>query len=316
MWSSMSLQASMAPGRHQCKQSRDTLNRSGCHRRYLLGCASARKIMAFVVSISSILTSLPLSITTFAADANSSACSARKSRSKPSTLFWPRRYGAVRTQLPSPFHSPPSYCDGSTARSSAVPRNRLPLAPDSARSADIVFQVGWETLAVHRWLLVVRSPVFNAGLFGAMKESSTGVVLVDDMEAVVFRALLYFIYTDLLPEMNNGEEEYVMSQHLLVASDKYNLERLKFIWQQNLCKHIEASNVTFILELAEQHQCHALKNACFEFLSTPAHLEAALATDSFKHMSRNFPSIMMELVAKLGTQAAKPSNISSFTQFY
>jgi hypothetical protein len=116
--------------------------------------------------------------------------------------------------------------------------------------------------------------------------------------------------------MNHGEEEYVMSQHLLVASDKYNLERLKFICQQNLCKHIEASNVTFILELAEQHQCHALKNACFEFLSTPAHLEVALATDSFKCMSRNCPSIMMELVAKLGTQAAKPSNISSFPQFY
>jgi speckle-type POZ protein len=187
---------------------------------------------------------------------------------------------------------------------------------ESEHGADVVFQVGGETLAAHRWLLAVRSPVFNAELFGAMKESSTGVVLVDDMEAAVFRALLYFIYTDLLPEMNHGEEEYVMSQHLLVASDKYNLERLKFICQQNLCKHIEASNVTFIFELAEQHQCHALKNACFEFLSTPAHLEAALATDSFKCMSRNCPSIMMELVAKLGTQAAKPSNISSFPQFY
>jgi speckle-type POZ protein len=59
--------------------------------------------------------------------------------------------------------------------------------------------------------------------------------------------------------------------------------------------------VVFLLELAEQYRCHRLKNACFEFLRTPEDLEASLATDSFKQMSRNYPSLMMELIAELGT---------------
>ncbi|CAN6299345.1 unnamed protein product [Urochloa humidicola] len=175
---------------------------------------------------------------------------------------------------------------------------------ETKQGADVAFQVGGETLAAHRWMLAARSPVFNAELFGTMREGSTGVVVIDDMEAAVFKALLHFIYTDLLPEMN-GEEEFIMSQHLLVASDKYNLDRLKYMCEHNLCKHIEPSNVMILLELAEQHRCQGLKNACFEFLSAPMHLEAALATDSFKLMSRSYPSIMMELVAKLGTQQVR-----------
>ncbi|KAF8768546.1 hypothetical protein HU200_007513 [Digitaria exilis] len=204
-------------------------------------------------------------------------------------------------------------CDMSVVnfRSDMVSTASVPVPPsdlhqhlrdllETRQGADVVFEVGGETLAAHRWMLAVRSPVFNAELFGQMQESSTGVVRVDDMEAEVFKALLCFIYTDMLPEMS-GEEEFVMSQHMLVASDKYSLDRLKCICEDNLSKRIEEGNVMFLLELAEQHRCHGLKDACFEFLCTPAHLEAALATDSFKHLSRNCPSIMMELIAKLGT---------------
>jgi speckle-type POZ protein len=113
---------------------------------------------------------------------------------------------------------------------------------ETQQGADVVFQVGGETLEAHRWMLAVLSPVFNAELFSAM-EGSTGVVVVDDMEAPVFKALLHFIYTDLLPETNE-EEEFVMSQHLLVASDKYNLERLKSLSEHNsMSQRMEPSNI-------------------------------------------------------------------------
>jgi speckle-type POZ protein len=48
---------------------------------------------------------------------------------------------------------------------------------ETQQGADVVFQVGGETLEAHRWMFAVRSPVFNAELFGAMKEGSTGVVV-------------------------------------------------------------------------------------------------------------------------------------------
>ncbi|KAG2549048.1 hypothetical protein PVAP13_9KG292213 [Panicum virgatum] len=143
------------------------------------------------------------------------------------------------------------------------------------KGADVVFDVGGQTFAAHRCVLAARSPAFSAELFGAMKESNTaGVIHVDDMEAQVFKALLYFVYTDSLPRTKNteeeDEEEDVMSQHLLIAADRYNLDRLEL----------------------EQHHCEGLKKACFYFLNTPANLRIAMATDGFKHLSRSCPTIM------------------------
>jgi speckle-type POZ protein len=167
--------------------------------------------------------------------------------------------------------------------------------------ADVVFEVGAKTFAAHRCVLAIRSSVFSAELFGSMKEgNTTGVVCIDDMEAQVFKALLHFVYTDSLPEANKEDEEVeedVMTQHLLVAADRYNLERLKLICEDKLCRYIDAGTVATVLTLAKQHHCNGLKKACFNFLSSWANLKAAMATDGFDHLTRSCPSIMKELLA-------------------
>jgi speckle-type POZ protein len=170
------------------------------------------------------------------------------------------------------------------------------------KGADVAFDVGGATFAAHRCVLATRSPVFCAELFGTMKEGGTaGVIQIDEMEAQVFKALLYFVYTDLFPEPGKGdEEEDVMSQHLLVAADRYNLERLKLMCEERLCKYINVGTVATILTLAELHHCPGLKKACFDFLSSPANLMAVAAGDGFKHLSRSCPSVMEELIVMLG----------------
>lgn len=92
-----------------------------------------------------------------------------------------------------------------------------------------------------------------------------------------------------------------MSQHLLVAADRYNLERLKLICEHRLCRCIEASTLGTILALAEQHHCQGLKKACFHFLSSPVNLTAVLATDAFEYLNTSCPSVIKDLIAKLGT---------------
>uniref|UniRef100_M8BZA8 Speckle-type POZ protein n=1 Tax=Aegilops tauschii TaxID=37682 RepID=M8BZA8_AEGTA len=170
------------------------------------------------------------------------------------------------------------------------------------KGADVVFEAGGETFAAHRCLIAARSPVFSAELFGEMKESvdTTAVVKIDDMDAQVFKALLYFVYTDTLPEMKREEAgEDAMSQHLLVAADRYNLDRLKLICEDKLCRCIQVSTVATILVLAEQHHCSGLKKACFDFLSSQANLKAAMASDGFEHLSQSCPAIMKELISML-----------------
>ncbi|CAN6293556.1 unnamed protein product [Urochloa humidicola] len=116
------------------------------------------------------------------------------------------------------------------------------------KGADVVFQVGRETFAAHRCVLAARSPVFSAELFGAMMESraASDVVQVNDMEALVFKALLCFLYTHSLPEMRK-EDEDVMCQHLLVAADRYDMERLKLVCESKLCEYIDVGTAATIL---------------------------------------------------------------------
>ncbi|GJM84614.1 hypothetical protein PR202_ga00299 [Eleusine coracana subsp. coracana] len=151
----------------------------------------------------------------------------------------------------------------------------------TGRGADVVFEVGSETFAAHRCVLAARSPVFSAELFGAMVESgAAAVVRVEEMEAPVFQALLCFVYTDSLP-VTNKEDEDVMYQHLLVAADRYDLQRLKLICEDKLSKRIGVSTVEIILALAEQHHCDGLKKACLDFLRGPENqLRAVVATHS------------------------------------
>uniref|UniRef100_A0A0D9XJW3 BTB domain-containing protein n=1 Tax=Leersia perrieri TaxID=77586 RepID=A0A0D9XJW3_9ORYZ len=168
---------------------------------------------------------------------------------------------------------------------------------DTEKGADVVFEVGGETFAGHRCVLAARSPVFNAELYGLMKEGDTaGVVRIEDMEAQVFKLLLRFVYTDSLPQM---EEEDVMCQHLLVAADRYNLQRLKLICEEKLCEYISVSTALNILALADQHHCDGLKKACFNFLGSAANLSAVIAGDGFKQLSRSCPSLIEELVVML-----------------
>ncbi|CAL4916699.1 unnamed protein product [Urochloa decumbens] len=170
------------------------------------------------------------------------------------------------------------------------------------KGANVVFEVGGETFAAHRCVLAARSPVFSAELFGTMKESdTTGVIRIEDMEAQAFKALLHYMYTDSLPKTKKRKRRMSLSQHLLVASDRYNLERLKLICEKKLCRCIDVGTVASILALAEQHHCHGLKKACLSFLCCSGNLNAVMATEGFDHLSTSCPSVVKELISMLGT---------------
>jgi speckle-type POZ protein len=163
----------------------------------------------------------------------------------------------------------------------------------------VTFEVGGEKFMAHRCVLAARSIVFKAELFGPMKEGATDtVVSVKDMEPKVFRLLLGFMYSDSVPNIEEDEEEF-MWQHLLVAADKYDLPRLRLICEQNLCKYITSATVSTILESAEKHHCQGLKDACFDFLTSPENQQEVAATGSLDHMISSSPSALKEFISKL-----------------
>ena len=93
----------------------------------------------------------------------------------------------------------------------------------SHEGADVRFHVSGESFAAHKAILAARSPVFKAEFFGDMDETSSESVVIEDMEAVVFKSMLHFIYTDMAPELDGDQEPQAaatMVQHLLVAADR------------------------------------------------------------------------------------------------
>uniref|UniRef100_A0A0D3HP31 BTB domain-containing protein n=1 Tax=Oryza barthii TaxID=65489 RepID=A0A0D3HP31_9ORYZ len=191
----------------------------------------------------------------------------------------------------------------------------------AGHGADITVQVGDETFAAHRCVLAARSPVFMAELFGPMSQNSKETIRVHDMEPRVFEAMLHFIYNDSLPEVDD-DEVVAMAQHLLVAADRYGMERLKLICEDTLCSHVDASTAgttltlklicedalrshvdastaATALTLAEQHHCDGLKEACFKFMADPGNLKVVMKTDGYLHLTRSCSYVLKKLASVL-----------------
>jgi speckle-type POZ protein len=118
----------------------------------------------------------------------------------------------------------------------------------------------------------------KAELFGEMKETTMKCIEIDDMESSIFEALLHFIHTDSLPSNCDVDQDATL-QHLLVAVDRYGLDRLKAICEGMLCQRIDVQIVATILALADQHHTVQLKNACLEYLSSQDVMRVVKETD-------------------------------------
>ncbi|XP_037480753.1 BTB/POZ and MATH domain-containing protein 1-like [Triticum dicoccoides] len=137
------------------------------------------------------------------------------------------------------------------------------------KGADVTLLVGGREFSAHRFMLAARSPVFDAQLFGPMMDEDTRCIEVVDMDPAIFEMLLHYIYMDSLPPRDEKGYDAASMQHLLVAADRYGLDRLKVMCEEELSKSINVQTVTSTWAVADQHFCEGLKNACEEFLSVP-----------------------------------------------
>ncbi|KQJ87664.1 BTB/POZ and MATH domain-containing protein 1 [Brachypodium distachyon] len=167
----------------------------------------------------------------------------------------------------------------------------------NARRPDVRVEVGGEALAAHRWMLAPRSPVFAAELSRTFQKNPA-VLRVEDMDADVCRALLEFIYTGALHDMDRKLESS-MAEKLLVAADRYGVEQLKELCEKAVCGRVGMSSVAASLALAKRHGCPLLRDACLEFLSAPGNLEAVVEMDGFEElMQEGCPSGLTKLIVK------------------
>ncbi|XP_016124419.1 speckle-type POZ protein-like [Sinocyclocheilus grahami] len=86
-------------------------------------------------------------------------------------------------------------------------------------------------------------------------------VEINDVEAEVFKEMMFFIYTGKAPNLDK------MADDLLAAADKYALERLKVMCEDALCTSLSVENAAEILILADLHSADQLKTQAVDFIN-------------------------------------------------
>lgn len=131
--------------------------------------------------------------------------------------------------------------------------------------ADVVFLVEEQRIYATKALLSARSDHFRALFFGGMRESNvdaTEPIPIHDMSAPVFLTLLEYVYTDKIADHTTSE----LAVHLLIAAEKYLLDRLKALCEDVIRKSISIDNVVQIMMAAKNHRAEGLKEICMDFI--------------------------------------------------
>lgn len=90
----------------------------------------------------------------------------------------------------------------------------LGLLFETQKFSDAILCVGKEEFFVHKAVLAARSPVFSAMFAHEMEEKKQNRVEITDVDPVVLREMLRFIYTGKAPNLDK------MDSDLLSAADK------------------------------------------------------------------------------------------------
>jgi speckle-type POZ protein len=186
----------------------------------------------------------------------------------------------------------------------------LAVMLDKQEHTDVSFDVGGESFSAHRLVLAARSPVLKAELYGPMAESNLSSITIQDMEASTFRSMLHYIYHGSLPSTSKTDASSTMAeyQHLLIAADRYGIERLNKICEAKLSSYgINIDTVFSMLELAEQHLCSKLKDRCFDFLADGENFKMVATSDEYLQLMQTFPALLVEVRNRFKAPHEKPS---------
>ncbi|XP_044010314.1 speckle-type POZ protein-like [Aphidius gifuensis] len=166
----------------------------------------------------------------------------------------------------------------------------------SEKSADVTIKVGQKSFRAIKGILAVRSPVF-AAMFDheQFEENKKNEVVIDDIDEDVFEEFLHYIYTDESPNVDK------MTMELLAVADKYQVDCLKNICEEIICKTINVNNAANILVFSDKYNLEKLDKKCLEFIKK--NLQAVLSNKRFQVYQKKYPEIFVGVLQKLLSSA-------------
>ncbi|XP_044010255.1 protein roadkill-like [Aphidius gifuensis] len=99
----------------------------------------------------------------------------------------------------------------------------------------------------------------------------------------VFEEFLRYIYTDKSPNVDK------MPMELLAVAEKYQVDRLKNICEEEICKTIDFDSVASILICSDTYRLKKLNKMCLKFMRQ--NLQAILSNEIFKIYKDKYPKL-------------------------
>ena len=155
------------------------------------------------------------------------------------------------------------------------------------KTSDIVIQCQEKKFHCHRIILGARSLVFRRMFDTDMKEASSGVITVNDIDVEAVEAMIEFIYTD---GVTKDVEDTAM---LLYAADKYELKGLLEICFRKFKDGMDDDQLVEILILSERHSLADFKSIAMKKIMAD---KAKFINDKdFQKKMEKHPQLLFEL---------------------
>ena len=171
--------------------------------------------------------------------------------------------------------------------------NHLGQLLQTCVDADVDFVVMREKISGHTLIVRGGSPVLEAMFDLPMLERDTKRVEIEDILPNVFRQLLSYIYTGNAP---NSEDDD-MTEPLLIAADKYQIESLKERCSRILAKKLNADSAVRLLILSDLHSDNQLKEDVLSFFAKNA--VVFWDREEFKKLSQSHPELFFESTKRM-----------------
>jgi len=139
----------------------------------------------------------------------------------------------------------------------------------------------------HKFMLAARSEVFAAMLRHEFLEKQNSRVDVKEIDAETMELLLSYIYTGQVTDFKN-----VSVVELFKAADRYRLDHLKHMCEEELVKRVEASNAADILSLAHKYSAQPLKSFALAMISR--NVEEVMRTRGWKELILSEQGLLVE----------------------
>lgn len=180
--------------------------------------------------------------------------------------------------------------------------NDLSKMINNAELSDVTFLVEGKEVHCNRAILAVRSEFFRVMLFsGGMRESNTTSAPIElgEVSYVVFLKVLEFLYTD-----NVRDVTLEIGVLLLIASERFMLDRLKALCEDIIRRDVNEGNAISILVASHQYRAIGLKNIAMEFILT--HLTEPSIMLGLSELKTE-PDLLLEIIQRNATGIPSPS---------